>query len=226
MKKLFALLLAALMILSMAACGDETDVDREEKKPETTEASVPETTEATEPKVSEPMGTLYVTFGATLELVYDADGNALSITGTNEVGQTLAEAKQDQVGKGCVFALRSILRYAADNNLLGDAKSMVLRVGKGEQLPSEDFLEVIATDCQYLADEECTGVQMFSAVGDKLDAESNLTYAAAKALATRFMGAEEADVTGAETPVEGKFTFICGDMTVTVDAFSGLVASV
>ena len=226
MKKLFALLLAALMILSMAACGDEAQVDREEKKPETTEASVPETTEATEPKVSEPMGTLYVTFGAKMELVYDAEGNALSITGTNELGQTLAEAKQDQVGKGCVFALRAILRYASDNNLLGDAKSMVIRVGIGEKLPKENFLEEIATDCQYLADEECTGVQMFTADGDKLEEDGKLSVTSARALARRFMGALDEDVVSDETLVNGAYTFTCGDMTVTVDAFSGLVVSV
>ena len=210
MKKVFALLLAAVLVISMAACGETAET------PATT-------TPATEPKAAEPMGTLYVTFGATLEFVFDAEGNALSITGTNEIGKTLAAAKQDQVGKGCVFGLRAILRYASDNNLLGDAKSMVIRVGAGEKLPSEDFLNTIATDCQYLADEECTGIQMFIAADSKLDTQGNLTPDAAKALAIRFLGAAEADITGGDAAAEGVYTFTCGEETVTVDAFSGLV---
>ena len=210
MKKLFALLLAAVLVISMAACGETAET------PATT-------TPATEPKAAEPMGTLYVTFGAKLELVYDAEGKALSITGTNEMGQTLAEAKQDQVGKGCVFALRSILRYASDNKLLGDAKSMVIRVGVGEKLPKENFLEEIATDCQYLADEECTGIQMFTAADDKLEENGKLTPAAAKTLACRFMDALEEEVVSDEALENGAYTFTCGNMVVTVDAFSGLV---
>lgn len=209
MKKWIAILLAMMLLLSFAACG------------ETAETPTP----TTEPKVAEPMGTLYVTFGAKLELVYDTEGNALSITGTNEMGKTLAAAKQDQVGKGCVFALRAILRYASDNNLLGDAKSMVIRVGIGEQLPKENFLEEIATDCQYLADEECTGIQMFTAADDKLKEDGKLTPTAARTLACRFMDALEEEVVSDETLTNGAYTFACGDKTVTVDAFSGLVTA-
>ena len=210
------MLLALMLVISMAACGNEAAA------PETTAA----TTAATEPTEAVPVGTLYVAMGGTLELVFDNAGNALSITGTNELGETLAAAGQKQVGKGCVFVLRTILRYASDNQLLGDTKSMVLRIGAGETLPTEDFIEVIATDCQYLADEECTGVQMYRAIDDKLDADGNLTAAAAKFLAARFMGVTAEDVSGEETITEGVYTFSNGDVTVTVDAFTGLVSAV
>ena len=211
MKKLFALLLAALMVFSMTACGETTE------PPVTTTAP---TTEATEPT---PMGTLYVAFGATLELTYDANGNALTMEGTNELGKTLAAAKQDQVGKGCVFVLRAVFRYASDNQLLGDTKSMVIRVGAGEKLPSEDFLDTISTDCQYLADEECTGVRMAPLTCDKLDEQGNLTYNTALSLACRFMDALEEDVISDGSITEGVYTFTYDSISVTVDAFTGLV---
>ena len=210
MKKLFALLLAAMLVISMAACG-ETAVE-------------PTTEPTTEPTVApEPIGTLYVSFGAVLELAYDAEGNALSITGTNELGKSIADANQNQLGKGCVFVLRTILRYAADNNLLGDAKTMAVRVGAKEQLPKENFLEEIQTDCQYLADEECTGIRIIPLDGDKLDSSGNITAATAKKLASLFFAADETAVTGGEAAVDGIFTFVCGENSCTVDAFNGLV---
>ena len=210
MKKLLALLLTAMLIVSMAACGET--------------AAPPATT--TEPTTAPaPVGTLLVTFGAAMELVYDVDGKVISITGTNELGKTIAEAKQDQLNTGCVYALRAILRYAVDNNLLGDAKNMVVRVGKGDPLPKEDFLTEICTDCQYLADEECTGIQMIQLSGDKLNEEGNLTADTAKALAVRFLGAEAAEVTGTDAPVDDLYTFTWSDKTVTVHAFTGLVTA-
>ena len=205
MKRLFALLLAAVLVISMAACG---------------ETAVEPTTEPTEPT---PLGTLYVSFGATLELVYDTNGNALTLEGTNELGKSIADANQDQLNRGCVFVLRTVLRYAADNNLLGDAKTMTVRVGAKEQPPKEDFLEEIQTDCQYLADEECTGIRIMPLDGDKLDSSGNITAATAKKLACLFFAADETTVTGGEAAANGVFTFVCGENSCTVDAFNGLV---
>ena len=213
MKKLLALLLAVMLVISMAACG-ETDT-----APTTAPTTAPE-------KEPEPAGTLYVAFGATVEMVFDSSCKTISITGTNDLGKQIADANQDQLNKGCVYALRAILRHASDNSLLGDAKTMTVRVGAKDTLPKEDFLEEIQTDCQYLADEECTGIRIIPLVGDKLDGDGNLTAATAKNLACRFMEAEDADVTGGEAAVEGVFTFVCGEKSCTVDAFSGLVKAV
>ena len=217
MKKWIAMLLAVMLVISMAACGEEAA-----EAPATTTAATTAATEATEPV---PVGTLYVALGGTLELVYDQEGKAISITGTDELGKTLAAAGQKQVGKGCVFVLRTILRYASDNQLLGDTKSMVLRIGAGEKMPTEDFIEVIATDCQYLADEECTGVQMFRAIDDKIGEDGNLTLEAAKTLAARFMGVTVEELTMPEATAVGFYTFSCGDKTVTVNSFTGLVTA-
>ena len=110
MKKFFAILLALAVLFAFAACGS---TQTPAKTPETTAA--PETTapEVTEPAV--PIGTLYVSFSGTMELTYDKDGNALEIKGTNEVGETLATAAQNQVGKGCVFALLNSLGWWCRN---------------------------------------------------------------------------------------------------------------
>lgn len=204
MKKFLALCLALLALMSvLSGCGEE-------------KADPTETTETT----PTPAGTLYVSFGATLEFVYDEAGNALELTGTNDAGKVLAEAKQDQLGKGCVYGLRSILRYAINNDLLGDAKTVAVRIGTDDPLPTDDFLDVIVQDCQYLVDEELASVDMFCLAGDKLGEDGTLTYAAAKELAGEYLGV---DASGDQTPVDGVYTFTGGDRSCTVDAFTGLV---
>ena len=213
MKKFLALMLSAVMILSLlAGCGGNSNT-------ETTAA----TTEAT--KAAEPVGTLIITMGACFELVYDEEGNALEIKGTNETGKTIAENCQQNVGRGCVFAARSILRYASDNNLIGDAKTMAVRVKQGDPLPSEDFLTTIITDCQYLADEESTGIRMVLLADNALDANGNLTAETAKRMAARFLNGTEETLTGEDTPSEGIFTYSFEGKTCTVDAVTGFVAA-
>jgi len=208
MKSSFAfLLIIALLAGVLSGCGAV----------EPGETTLPtETTEAT----PTPIGTLYVSFGATLEMTYDEAGNALTITGTNEIGKTLAEAKQDQLNKGCVYALRSILRYAITENLLGDTKTVVVRIGAGDSQPTEDFLFVIGQDCQYLLDEEVSDLDMHYLTGDMLDENGDLTFDTAQMLATKYLGGE---AIAAEATAPGVYTFTAGDKSCTVDAFTGQV---
>ena len=207
MKKFLALCLAILALVSVLSGCNENKA---------------EPTETTEAKAT-PAGTLYVSFGAALEIVYDDAGKALQITGTNEIGKVLAEAKQDQLNMRCVFVLRAILMHAIDNGLLGDAKTAAVRVGANDPLPAEDFLDEIIQDCQYLVDEELTGIDMISLAGDKLGEDGNLTCEAAKALAGAYLDVEAADLGGEQTPVDGVYTFTAGERNCTVDAFTGLV---
>lgn len=216
MKKITALILCAVMLLGLFAGCNKKDTAES-----TTASTINDIYED-----ATPAGTLYVSFGAAIEVIYDDEGNVLKITGTNEVGKTIAAACNEQLGKGCVFAVRKMLRYASDNNLLGDAKSMVVRVGAGDPLPADDFLDTIATDTQYLADEECTGIQMMRLEeDDDLDSAGNLIPEAARLLAARYLGVAEEALSGEETIVDGLFTFSCGEKSCTVDAFTGLVSA-
>ena len=211
MKKQITLGIALLMLLSiLSGCGSDTAAP-------TTLA--PETTAAAEAAPT-PVGTLYVSFGAALEITYDEEGNALTLTGVNEAGKLLAEAKQDQLNKGCVYTLRSILRMVIDQQLLGDAKTVTVRIGAEDPLPTEDFLQTIGQDCQYLIDEEGAGVDIYCLTGDKLDETGNLTYETAQMLASKYLGAE---ATAAETTATDVYAFTAGEKTCTVDAFTGLI---
>lgn len=213
MKKILALTLGAVLILGLFAGCNQNGTDN------TTTAATTEAT--TEPAVS--AGTLYLTFGPAFEIVYDENGNALQITGTNEAGQTIAANCADQIGKDCVFAARKFLRYASDNNLLGDAKNMVVRLDMSDPLPSEDFLDTIVTDCQYLADEECTGLRLMKIVSDNLTCDGNLTPETARVLAAHFLGVAETDLSDPGAITDGCYNFSGGDASCAVDAFTGLV---
>ena len=209
MKKWIALCVAALLLLPMlSGCGKEAATPADTTAPvETTEAST-------------PVGTLYVSFGATLEILYDREGNALTLTGTNEAGKAIAEVKQDQLNKGCVYTLRSILRYVITEQLFGDAKTVTVRIGANDPLPAPDFLEVIGMDCQYLLDEELDDVDMYCLVGDMLDEKGNLTFDTAQMLAGKYLKAE---ATPAEATPNSAFAFTADGKTCTVDAFTGLI---
>lgn len=210
MKKWIAGWLIMTMLLGvLSGCGKEAAAP-------TDTTVTPETTGS----APTPIGTLYVSFGAALEIVYDENGNALSITGVNEAGKQLAAAKQDQLGKGCVYALRSILRMAISDSLLGDAKTLTIRIGANDPLPTEDFLNTIGQDCQYLVDEEGAPVDLYCLTGDLLDEKGDLTYETAQMLATTYLGAEASSAEATATDV---YTFVAGDKTCTVDAFTGLV---
>lgn len=218
MKKIFALVLSVILVLGLfVGCNRDAAEDTG------TDANTVATTTGNIYEEYTPAGTLHLAFSGALEIVYDDEGNVLQITGTNEIGQTIAAACADQTGKGCVFAARKILRYASDNKLLGDAKSMVVRVGKGDSLPSEDFLDTIVTDCQYLADEECTGIQMMKVIIDDLDSDSNIIPEAARMLAARFLGVEESALEGDDNIVDGTYIYTSGDKGCAVDVFTGLV---
>ena len=214
MKKFFAILLAVAMIFALAACN-QADA------PETTATP---TTAPTE-KASEPIGVLYLTFGAAIEMVYDEDGKVLELTGNNEAGNAIAEECQNQLGKECVFAARKILRYISDNQLIGDAKTVALRVGKGDPLPDEEFLDTIITDCQYLLDEECTGLKMVKIHDERLTENGELNLDAALRLASYFLGVPEEDISGNNEPFEGAYTLSSGEKSCSVDAFNGLVTA-
>lgn len=213
MKKSLALLLSLILVLGLFAGCNKDVADSTTTVP--TVGNIYED--------STPAGTLYLTFSAAIEIIYDDAGKALQITGTNEVGKTVAAANQDQLGRDCVFVARALIRYAAQNQLLADAKTVAVRVGNDDPHPTDDFLEVIITDCQYLVDEECTGLRMIQLDQDRINSDGDLTPEAAALLASVFLGAAEADLAGEQTPVDGAYTYTWGDKACTVDAFTGLV---
>lgn len=210
MKKVILLSLCLALLFTLAACGGN-------KAPTETDP----TEESTVP--AEPAGTLLVSLNSTVEMIYDENGKLLEIKGTDEASNTVAADLQSNLGRACVIGVRALMRYYSDANLIGDAKTLVVRVGVGDPLPAPDFLDTIVIDTQLLADEEGTGVRVQKAGDQELDENGLLLASTAKAFAARFLGATAEELTGEDTAADNVYTYTFGDKICTVDAMTGLV---
>lgn len=169
-----------------------------------------------------PAGTLYIDFGVSIEVVYDDEGKALQLVGTNQAGKQAATNCTRFLGKPCSAVVWKLLEYSVKNKLTGSTPLMVIRLDKTDVPPSDDFLTAIATPCQQLSDRMNAGIRVFAPEGEQLDEEGQLTSQTAKALAAVRFGCAETDITGGEALADGVYTFTCNGKTCTVDAFSGV----
>lgn len=212
-KKLIAIILSAMMLLGLCACGQQ--------------AEAPETTEALQG--SSPVGILLVSMGAEFQINYDAEGFAISITGTNDAGRTAAATVTGFNGRDCVHAVRSLLDAVVEQKLSGNAKDLVVRLGMESEVPYEGFLENIRNDVQLKADELGAGMMVKLITDADLTEEGFINLTVAKELAAKYAGlADVAVLEGTGEVVNGAYTFTFGaegeEDTATVDASTGHVA--
>lgn len=170
-----------------------------------------------------PAGTLFLNFGASMEIVFDDEGNTLQILGTNPDGKLIATNSTSYLGEHCYVAAWKGLEYGIKNNLTGSVPLMVLRLDKGEIPPEDDFLLSMAAACQELADSLSVKIQVFALEGDQLDSEGLLTTETAKTLAAAAFGCTAADISGDVSTANGVYTLSYNGKTCTVDTFSGVV---
>ena len=112
MKRIFSLLLAAMMLLSMAGCGGEKAPETQPAPVETTvpETTVPETTvpETTEPKVTEPViqGELFLTVSSiNFSLVGESENIYIGTAPLEEITWTSADESVITVENGVLTAV-------------------------------------------------------------------------------------------------------------------------
>lgn len=206
MKKLIAIMLSLALTLSLAACGSKTPA---------------ETTVPTEQAV--PVGSVIAAMGAVFELVYDHEGVVLELKGLNDAGQQIADNCQQHLGRACVHVIRSLLRYASDNQLIGDARTLSVRVRHGDPLPEDTFLDTIVDDTQYLADEECTGIRMVKLDATRLTGEGLIDEDTAGYMAAVYFQGDVTEMTVSPLSQENIYTVTWQDAVCTVDAVTGLV---
>ena len=168
-----------------------------------------------------PTGTLYCYLNGAVELIYDDEGKALQLSGTNEIGKQLTSACIQLLGSKSEELPKAMLIHAIQNNLLGETKTMVLRVGSGDPLPYESMLTDIADQCQQLAAEKGCAIRVFAVNQNMLAKDDLLGLDIAKQIAAVYLG--EGEISGDEAPANGVYSFTANGKSCTVDAFSGVV---
>ena len=110
-------------------------------------------------------GTLLLSVNPEIEVTYDDQGNVTALTGVNQEGKDILASYTGFEGKPCktvVSELVAAINQAGyfDVTIDGHEKNIVLKVARGSQYPSDDFLSELTAAIQALVAADNIGSQM------------------------------------------------------------------
>lgn len=195
MKKIFAILLSATLLLSLfVGCG---------KKAENTPTSTDDT-------VATPVavGMLVLNAGAAVNISYDSDGLVLHVEGADDDGTTLAGAYTGYLGKPVAEAVCDLIGQSAVNDFLSTETGFVMmKVAHGSTIPGSTFLETLRSEAQS-AVKQYSPAKVFLLTKADLDSDGYINLDAAKELLLAYLVLETFDtLDGTVKPVEGLYSF-------------------
>lgn len=199
MKKLLALLLAAVMVLGVfAACGKESGDDATPSTPNYEKVENPDTA-----------GTLTVYAAAAVKVSYGADGLVLSLEGLNDDGKYLEETyAQELFGSSCTDAVNQIIKESVMKNFMFDTNYVVVKLNKGSALPGTSFLESVQSAAQRGLDTVASDAALVMVSEENLTEDGYIDLVTAKVLVEKFLGIDELDgFDGTDKPIDGMYAF-------------------
>ena len=204
-KKIFAFLLALMMLLSFAACGEE-DASEEDVKPY---MEMPE----------EALGAVVLVGNIRLTLYYNKEGNIVSITNQEE-----NVCFQNLTGNTCKDAVVKLLK-SPDVQLVGNF--LLIKQLQNTTLPSENFLKDITAEAEKIVG----NTPLFSIPAEELNEYGYFSADIAKALLDIQLGlSSNAECTVSSQPIDGYFhatVSVNGESTkYTIGAIYGSVTEV
>lgn len=141
LKKLCALALAALMLLSLWACGKKDDPQQQWQQMEQ-DAVAPDE----EVFVEQAAGRVYLHAGGHIQISYDAEGNVLAVVGENDIGLKADAAYGDPTGKPCAQVVKELIDLLITQNSSSIQNFVLVRQELGSANPAEDFMQKIETE--------------------------------------------------------------------------------
>lgn len=200
MKKIIALIIAALMLVGLfAGCG-KTDADEQKGTTPTGEGSgISETEEA---------GSLVVTANACVSITYGTDGLVLKAEGLNEDGVDLLESYDEVTGYSCTELITQVIKDSAARMNLGYLTYVAVKINKDAQTPGTNFMDSLESAAKKAVEEAAPNAKLIMIKQENLDADGNIDLATAKKLVEAYLEVEKVDgFDGTAKPVEGFYSF-------------------
>lgn len=215
MKKFFAILLSAVMLLGLlAGCGND--------------AATPTTSgvNASNPTAA---GLLVLNVNGAVNITYDADGLVMDIEGADDNGAILAGEYSDFLGKSCSEAVCDLIGNSIVQQMMtNEINYVMIKLAIGSSTPGSTFIETIQKDAEEALTTGGSAAKLVVLTTDNLDEQGYIDLDSAKDLALAALALDNFDVLdGTVAPIEGKYNFAITAGTLEgryiVDAVTGTV---
>ena len=133
------------------------------------------------------VGTLLLSVNPEIQISYDDEGNVVALTGQNEDGKQVVSAFQEAKGQPCEKVVPALVERIHedgyfDDTIDGNEKNIILKLERGSEYPSDDFLNQLAVAVQAVVDDDRIGSQTMTLDDDDYDpAYAQQGYISAKA---------------------------------------------
>ena len=133
------------------------------------------------------VGTVLLSVNPEIQISYDDEGNVVALTGQNEDGKQVVSAFQEAKGQPCEKVVPALVERIHedgyfDDTIDGNEKNIILKLERGSEYPSDDFLNQLAVAVQAVVDDDRIGSQTMTLDDDDYDpAYAQQGYISAKA---------------------------------------------
>ena len=165
--KLFGLALtAALTMTALTACGNSAGT--------TSLPEAPNTAAALQEETGGSVGTVLLSVNPEIEMDYDEAGNVVALNALNDDGRAVLAGYTGYEGRPCTAVVGELVDEINaggyfDATIDGREKNIVLKLERGSQYPSDQFLNELAEAVRLVVEADQIGSQTVALDGDDYD---------------------------------------------------------
>ena len=160
-------LTAALTLTALTACGNKTGTTA---VPDSA-GSTPDVIQAA---ANDSVGTVLLSVNPEIEIDYDELGNVVALNALNDDGRAVLAAYSGYEGKACTAVVSELVDEINaggyfDATIDGNEKNIVLKLERGSQYPSDQFLNELAEAVRLVVETDQIGSQTVALNEDDYD---------------------------------------------------------